>query len=154
MINRLNTEIKAAMRVAATMQAGKTRLTALRMILSDAKNIAIADKRKDVTDDDVLVAVTKGIKQCEESYNQFSEAGRTDLADIANAQLAVYDEFAPKKLSLQELQIAAETACVGATMKDMGNVMKLLMGSLPKGAVDGKALSSIVKDILQRCAHL
>lgn len=142
MIEKLSAEIKTAMKA-----KDSARLTTLRGLMSEAKNIAINDKRKDVISDDIVTALTKGIKQREDSYASYKDAGRNDLADKESYEINVLKEFQPKQLT--ELEVVALVddviASLGVvTKKDMGRVMGEVMKSITKGSVDNKIVSKIV----------
>ena len=105
---------------------------------------------KEVTDADVLKMVRKLVKQRKESAEQYTAAGRKELADNELAEAAVMEKYLPKQLSEHEVeekirQIIAE---VGASsMKDMGKVMGAANAQLA-GISDGKTISGIVKKLL------
>lgn len=145
MIAKLNSEIKEAMKA-----KNKERLTTLRSLLSEAKNIAIDDKRREASDEDLLKAVTKGIKQRKDSIEQYEEAGRTDLAEVEKFELSVLEEFQPEQMSEEEITTIVKEiiAAVGASSKaDMGKVMGALMPKV-KGKADGSLVSKIVNQQL------
>ena len=142
MIEKLLAEIKTAMKT-----KDSTRLITLRSLMSEAKNIAINDKRKDVSTDDIITALTKGIKLREDSYASYKDAGRNDLADKESYEIDVLKEFQPKQLT--ELEVVALVddviASLGVvTKKDMGRVMGEVMKNITKGSVDNKMVSKIV----------
>jgi len=142
MIEKVSAEIKSAMK-----SKDSARLTTLRGLMSEAKNIAINDKRKDVSSDDLVTALTKGIKQREDSYTSYKDAGRSDLADKEIYEINVLKEFQPKQLTELELisMVDDVIATFGVvTKKDMGKVMGEVMKSIPKGSVDNKIVSKIV----------
>lgn len=142
MIEKVSAEIKSAMK-----NKDSARLTTLRGLMSEAKNIAINDKRKDVSSDDIITALTKGIKQREDSYTSYKDAGRIDLADKESYEINVLKEFQPKQLTELELisMVDDVIATFGVvTKKDMGKVMGEVMKSIPKGSVDNKIVSKIV----------
>lgn len=145
MISKLTSEIKEAMKAKQ-----KDRLTTLRSLLSEAKNIAIDDKRRDATDEDLLKAVTKGIKQRKDSIEQYEEAGRDDLAEVEKFELGILEEFQPKQLTEDEIAALVEeaVAATGASSKaDMGKVMGALMPKV-KGKADGSLVSKLVNQKL------
>jgi len=142
MIEKVSAEIKSAMK-----SKDSARLTTLRGLMSEAKNIAINEKRKDVSSDDIVIALTKGIKQREDSYTSYKDAGRSDLADKEIYEINVLKEFQPKQLTELELisMVDDVIATFGVvTKKDMGKVMGEVMKSIPKGSVDNKIVSKIV----------
>lgn len=141
MISKLNEEIKTAMK-ARDMQ----RLSTLRGLMAAAKNIAIDDGRKETSDEDLLASVTKGLKQRADSVEQYKNAGRDDLVEKEEFEIAIYKEFQPEQMSEEDVtaiveKVIADTGADGK--KDMGKVMGALM-PLVKGKADGKLVSKIV----------
>lgn len=136
--------VKAAMRAKE-----KDRLATLRQITAAIKQIEI-DERIDVDDDGIITILTKMCKQRRDSLSQFEQAGRTDLAEIEVAELAIIDEFMPTAMTGDEIAAAiAETiASTGATSpKEMGAVMNKLRPQL-QGRADMGAVSGLVKAAL------
>lgn len=136
--------VKAAMRARE-----KDRLATLRQITAAIKQVEI-DERIDVDDDGIITILTKMCKQRRDSLSQFEQAGRTDLAEIEVAELAIIDEFMPAAMTEDEIAAAiAETiASTGsASPKDMGVVMNKLRPQL-QGRADMGAVSGLVKAAL------
>ncbi len=105
---------------------------------------------KEVTDADILKMIQKLIKQRRESAEQFTAAGRQELADNELAEAAVMEKYLPKQLSEAEVEekIKAIIAEVGATsIKDMGKVMGAANKALA-GQSDGRTISTVVKRLL------
>lgn len=104
----------------------------------------------ELPDADVLKIITKLAKQGTDSAAIYAQQNRQDLADEELAQVKVFEEFLPKRLSAEELteavkQIIAE---VGATsMKEMGKVMGVASKRLAGQAV-GKEISDKVRELL------
>ena len=127
----------------------KDRLATLRQITAAIKQVEI-DERIDVDDDGIITILTKMCKQRRDSLSQFEQAGRTDLAEIEVAELAIIDEFMPAAMTEDEIAAAiAETiASTGsASPKDMGVVMNKLRPQL-QGRADMGAVSGLVKAAL------
>ncbi|MDR1856547.1 MAG: GatB/YqeY domain-containing protein [Desulfovibrio sp.] len=125
------------------------RLSVLRLVKTAVKNRLVALSRPGGTlsDEETLEVLVKEGKQRQDSIDQFTKAGRTDLADREAAELAILQEYLPSPLTPEEISQAvdAAVAVVGATSsKDMGRVMSEIM-SKHKGRVDGKALSEAVR---------
>ena len=146
-------DIKAA--TIAAMKAGeKDRTAALRQISAKIKDRDIEERTAaaPVTDDDVLVTsvLQKMAKQRRESIEMYDAGGRTELAAVERAELAVIEEFLPQMMDEAATKAAIEAikAELGAsTMKDMGAVMTELRTR--HGAVlDGKLASGLVKAAL------
>ncbi|KAA6333269.1 hypothetical protein EZS27_018303 [termite gut metagenome] len=103
-----------------------------------------------LTDTDALKIIQKLVKQGKDSAGIYAEQGRQDLADAELAQVKVLEDYLPKQLSDEELEVALkeiiiETGASGA--KDMGKVMGVASKKLA-GLAEGRAISSKVKELL------
>ena len=141
---KLSEDMKNAMKA-----RDELRLSTIRMIRSAVKNKDIELKRELNEQEIVEVIATLG-KQRRESIRLFTEAGRQDLVEKEEKELAVLLEFLPQQLSREEVaelveKIVAESGAQGA--KDMGKVMKALMPHVA-GRADGKMVSDVVREKL------
>lgn len=133
------------------MKSGeKGRVLILRMIKSAIKNKEI-EKGEPLTDDEVSGILGTFAKRAKESIEQFSEGGRSELAEKEKEELAVIQNYLPEQLDEEGIRsmvrdVVQETGAKG--LKEMGKVMKALM-SRAKGQVDGKLANKIVKEILE-----
>ena len=92
----------------------------------------------------------KQAKQRRDSITEFEKAGRTDLIEQEQAELAVIETYLPAQLSEEEIRtrVQAVIAEQGVTdVKGMGLVMKHVMADL-KGQADGKVVNKIVRELL------
>ena len=122
-------EVRKAM-VEAMKAKDKERKDSLSMLLSALKNKAI-DKREDLTEAEENEVVLKEIKQTKETL-EMTPQDRTDIIDECTKRIAVYEEFAPKMLSEEEIKeviqgVLAELSIETPTSKDKGKIMKVLM---------------------------
>lgn len=141
----LTLSIKAATKAAMKAKA-KDRLATLRLIQAEFKRIEV-DERIEVDNARALSVMDKMVKQRRDSAQQYSDAGRTDLADRENAEIAIIQEFLPTQLSEGELSdlVDEAIASVDATgMAAMGPVMGQLKPRLA-GRADMGSVSQIVK---------
>lgn len=141
---RVSDEMKVAMRA-----KDKPRLATIRMILSEIKRIEI-DERIELDDARVLATLDKMQKQRRDSIEQFSAAGRDDLADIEQQELLVIKEFLPQQLTEAELTVIVNTAVTDSgaqSMQEMGKVMALVKPQV-QGRADMGAISQLVKNRL------
>lgn len=142
--DRLSEEMKGAMKA-----RDEIRLSAIRLIRSSVKNREI-ESRQELADDEVIEVVSTLVKQRRESIRMFGEAGRTDLVEKEEKELAVLLTFLPQQLSREEVEalVAQAIADSGAQgPKDMGKVMKAIMPHVT-GRADGSLVSSVVKEKL------
>jgi uncharacterized protein len=144
--DRINDDMKAAMRARET-----ERLGTIRLLLAAIKQREVDDR---VTLDDVAVTavIDKMIKQRKDSISQFETAGRTDLVDKEKAELDVLSAYMPEQLGEAEIvaEVQAAIAQVGAAgPQDMGKVMGVLKPKLA-GRADMTAVSAQVKAALAK----
>ena len=141
---RIQDDVKSAMRA-----KDKERLGVLRMTTAAIKQREI-DERTSLDDAGILSVLDKMIKQRRDALGQFTAAGRNDLADQEAFEIAVLDEYMPTALTETELNALIEAALtkIGASsLRDMGNVMKLLSPEV-RGRADMGAVSGRVKERL------
>lgn len=141
---QLKDDLKLAMR-----EKNIVKRDSIRAINTMIKQIEV-DERKELSDEDVLKLIQKGIKQREEAVSQYSDAGRDDLVAKEQEQIDVFKEYMPKQLSDEELEAGMKELIseIGATsMKDMGKIM----GQASKkfaGVADGKRINEMTKKLL------
>lgn len=145
--DQLTQDMKQAMK---DREAGKLRLSVIRMVRANIKNIEINEK-KELNDDEVLAVLMKEVKMRQDSLVEFQKAGREELVAQAKEEIAVLNGYLPEALSDEELKaiVVEVIAAVGATSpKDMGKVMPAVMGKT-KGRADGKRINAIVRELLK-----
>ena len=127
------------------------RLSTLRMVKANLMNRQI-EKGGELADEEVTKALQSLVKQRRDSIEQYQSAGRVELADKEAAEIAVIEAYLPQAASLTEIEAAVRAAIseTGASsMKDMGMVMKAALAHLAGKTADGKAVSEMVKTLLQ-----
>jgi hypothetical protein len=142
--DRIQEDMKAAMRAREAQ-----RLSAIRLLLAACKQREI-DERIDLDDAAVVGVVDKLIKQRRDSVAAFRGAGRDDLADKEQAEIAVLEAYLPARLSHDELRselraIVAEVGASGAA--DIGKVMARAKAQLA-GRAEMAKVSAAVKQLL------
>ena len=141
---RLQAEMKEAMKSRDAL-----RLSVIRGILSSVKNRDI-ELRRELGDAEITETIVTLCKQRRESIRLFKEAGRQELVDKEEAELALLMSFLPQQLTREELaslvdKVILETSATSG--KDMGKVMKALT-PLVSGRAEGKLVSEVVKEKL------
>ena len=129
--------VRAAM-VQAMKAKDKARKDSLSMLLSALKNAEI-DKREPLT-------------ETQETYD-LAPADRDDIREEAGARLAVYKEFAPEDMSVDQIKevidgVLKELGIENPTPKDKGAIMKVLMPKV-KGKADGKVVNETLGAMLK-----
>lgn len=134
-------DMKTAMRA-----HDKPRLGVIRLILAAIKQQEV-DTRQELDDTAVLAILDKMIKQRRESIRQYSDAGRTDLADQEFFEVGIIQTYMPQPLTEAELDtlIAQGIQETSATsVRDMGKVMNWLKPKA-QGRTDMGKVSGLIK---------
>lgn len=143
--SRIEEDVKAAMRSHAS-----ERRDTLRSLLAAIKQEEV-DSQQSADDEMVLAVLRKQAKQRHETISDAKKAGREALAQEAQAELVIIEEYLPQMKSREEIQAEAEKviAELGATgMGSMGQVMGVLMARL-KDEADGRVVSDVVRQLLR-----
>src|SRR5215831_7659871 len=90
LLSRLQSDLTAARKA-----QDKAQVLLLGTILADARNREIELKR-DLTDDDVVEVLRKGIKKRRESVEMYDKGGRADLAATERAELDALPSISPR----------------------------------------------------------
>lgn len=128
------------------------RTSTLRMARAAIMNKEI-DKKGALDDAETLRLLQGLVKQREDSAEQYSKAGRPELADKENAEILLLEAYLPAEVTDAEVQAAvdAAVAATGASsLKDMGKAMKAALAALQASgkSVDGRRVNEAVKEKL------
>ena len=140
--NRLRSDLTSARK-----DRDKLRTLVLSTILADVHNREI-ELRAELSDDQTIQVLSRGIKQRKDAASQMRAAGRDELANGEEAQLTVLSEYLPEGMSEDEVR-----ALVRAAIEDGVDQMGMLMGQvMPQigGRYDGKEANRIVREELGR----
>jgi uncharacterized protein len=144
----LSDRLEAAMRDAMRAR-DEQRTQTLRMAMAAAHNLKI-ERRRDLTDDEVVDVLTKQVKQRRESIEMYRAGGREDRAAAEEAEAAILAEFLPEQLGEAEVEALARAviAETGASSPaDLGRVMGRLAPQT-RGRADGRLVSDVVRRLL------
>ncbi len=144
LIEKIKADLEKAMKA-----KDKDRLSCLRMAISAIKYRQVA-LNQDLDDQEVTKVLRTQIKQVIESLEQFTKGGRVDLAKLEEKNLEILKSYLPKEMDEEVIRTIAKEiiAETGATKKEFGKVMKLVMAKV-EGQADGKVISGIVNSLLQ-----
>jgi uncharacterized protein YqeY len=132
---------------AARKGGDKARTLLLGTILADVKNREI-ELRRDLTDDDVIEVLRRGIKKRRESIEMYGKGGRTDLANKERVEVDALATYLPAAVSDDELRAAVRAAIAGGA-RNIGAVMGKVMPQF-KGRAEGGIISAIAKEELAK----
>ena len=138
----------------AAMKAKETvRLASLRAIKAAIMLAKTAEGATGEVDDAAVTKIIqKLVKQRKESAQQYTDAGRPELAENELAEVACMEIYLPKQLSEAEVEakLAEIIAEVGAVQpSDMGKVMGVATKRLA-GLAEGRLISTLVKKLLTK----
>jgi uncharacterized protein YqeY len=139
MLTRLQDDMKAAMK-----GGQKERLGVIRMLLSDVKNIDL-DPRKPTAED----AVAAYAKKLRKSVEEYEKIGRADEVAKLKAEIAVVDEYLPKKASPADTErlVSEFLASKAFTPQQVGQAMGAFMKA-HGGQVDPGVANQMIKQRL------
>ena len=131
---------------AARKAQDKPGVLVLGTIFSDAKNRKI-ELRRDLTDDEVVDVLRKGIKRRRESIEMYA-GKREDLAEKERSEVALLERYLPAAVSDEELR-AAVRAAISAGATQIGAVMGKVLPQF-KGRAEGSTINAIAREELAR----
>jgi len=141
-------EMKTAM--LAKDEAGLRSLRAIKAAIIIAKTAEGAGG--ELKEEDEVKLLQKLVKQRKDSLEIFEKQNRPDLAQKEKEEIHIIEKFLPQQMSTDELRSAISsiiTETGAASMADMGKVMGAASKQLA-GKTDGKAISSMVKELLTK----
>jgi uncharacterized protein YqeY len=142
---RIESDLKTAMKA-----GDKERLSTLRMLLADVKNERI--RRGGEVDEPGLVAlVRKGIKQRQESAEQFRRGGREEQAAKEEREAEHLGEYLPQQASEEEVRAAVVELVEAEGLAGpaaMGRVMRATMDRFGSRA-DGATVNRLAREVLE-----
>ena len=122
----------------------------LRMFKSEVQKFEI-DNKETADDAKVLQIINKMIKQRNDSITQFTNGGRSDLAEKEQSEVDILSKYKPQQLDEAEITSKVKIAITesgAASMQDIGKVMGILKTSIASGTADMGIVSKIVKEQL------
>jgi len=142
---RILSDLKTAMKNADSFRVG-----VLRLLSSAIQNEAIAKRGKgaggDLTEDELLAILKREAKKRKESIAVYSGAGRTDLSEGEEKELAIISEYLPPEPERSDIEAFVKKT-IDSGDKEFSSVMKATMAEF-KGAADGKVVSEIVRSMI------
>lgn len=147
MRDKILNDLKEAMKA-----QDKVKLSVVRMV-KGAMQLEELDKKRPLTDDEVIGVIAKEIKTRKESIVEFAKGNRQDLIDKTETEIKILDTYMPAQLSEEEVNDIVNDAfnTVKPTgMSDMGKIMGIVTPKL-KGKTD---LSLVSKTVRERISNL
>ena len=124
--NTIITRIKDSLKAGKMLEVG-----VLRMVVSDIKNKTV-NEGKEITEDIVVSCLKKYAKQTEDSIASAKTAGREELVDRAQQELAIVSEFLPKMMTEMQMEELCEDLYAHIPGTKFGDLMKMLPSNCDK----------------------
>ena len=127
------------------------KLSVIRMV-KGAIQLEKINKKRDLTDEEVIDVISKQIKLRKDSINEFTKAGRNDLVENTQKEVEILNKYMPEQLSSEEVNKIIDEAFLKlnpTSSKDMGLIIKEVSPKV-KGRTDMGEVSKIIKDKLSQ----
>ncbi len=144
---QLKEDMKQAMR-----DKNSVALTAIRGVMAAMTNelVTLGRTPQDLlSDEEALKVVSREVKRRKDAIQQFTDGGRSDLAEDDMAEVEVLSKYLPTMMSLDDIKKVAEAkkAELGMTEKsDAGKLMGAVMKETA-GKADGADVKSVVEGL-------
>jgi uncharacterized protein YqeY len=143
---QINEDLKESMK-----SGDKLRLETLRSLRASIIEFSKSGTDKDMSEEDAQKILLNASKKRKDAIEMYKQAGRQDLLEKEESELAIIAGYLPEQLSESEVVDALKLIIqqVGAEgPKDMGKVMGLAMKEL-RGKADGTLVQQCLKQLLQ-----
>ena len=143
---KINEDLKESMK-----SGDKLRLETLRSLRASIIEFSKSGTGKDMSEEDAQKILLNASKKRKDAIEMYKQAGRQDLLEKEESELAIIAAYLPEQLSESEVVDALKSIIqqVGADgPKDMGKVMGLAMKEL-RGKADGTLVQQCLKQLLQ-----
>ena len=153
---QIKEQIKEAMKAHDTVRLG-----VVRGLIAACINELVSLKRMpqdELSDEEVLNVIRRGVKQRKDSIEQFEKGQREDLAQNERSELLVLEKYLPAQMSKEEVMKVAQAKIEelgidpstnsGQAKSKAGMLMSALMKDL-KGKADGSTVKSVVDELLK-----
>lgn len=134
----------------ATKEKNELVVLTLRQIKAALENAKIANKREDLTEDQIIKIFKSEVKKRKEAAELYKKGDRAELAEKEEKEVEIISKYLPAELSEDDVrqkikEVIAKVGDVGPA--DFGKVMGQVMAAL-KGSADGGVVNKIVKEEL------
>jgi uncharacterized protein YqeY len=142
---KINEDLKESMK-----SGDKLRLETLRSLRASIIEFSKSGTGKDMSEEDAQKILLNASKKRKDAIEMYKQAGRQDLLEKEESELAIIAAYLPEQLSESEVVDALKLIIqqVGAEgPKDMGKVMGLAMKEL-RGKADGTLVQQLLKQLM------
>jgi len=143
---KINNDLKDAMKA-----GDKIRLQTIRSIRALIIEFEKSGLKKVLDQEEEIKLLSSAAKKRKESIEEFSKAGRVDLASNEEAELKIIMTYLPAQLSEEEVESRVKQLAEEIGAKSSADFAKLMPAAIKqlKGLADGKTVKQAVEKILR-----
>jgi len=143
---KINNDLKDAMKA-----GDKIRLQTIRSIRALIIEFEKSGLKKVLDQEEEIKLLSSASKKRKESIEEFSKAGRVDLASNEEAELKIIMTYLPAQLSEEEVESRVKQLAEEIGAKSSADFAKLMPAAIKqlKGLADGKTVKQAVEKILR-----
>ena len=146
----LQQQIKEDMKTAMkAKESGK--VTTLRGVMSAFTNELVSKgnmPQDPLADDDALAVIKREAKKRKDAIQQFTDAGRPELAESEQAELVILEAYLPELMTKEQITpIVQEVIAEAGDGANLGQIMGVAMAKMG-GAADGNDVRAVVQELL------
>lgn len=145
MFEKINEDLKSSLK-----NGDKFKLSVLRMLKS-ALQLEAINKKSELTDEDVITVLKRGVKQRNDSLIEFERLAKFEAAEDLRKEIEIINAYLPEEASIEQINNVVEVAFKElnpSSMKEMGSIMRYVTEHLQNA--DMTKVSQIVKDKLMK----
>lgn len=145
---RIAEDTRTAMKAGEKIKVSTLRLT------SSAITYGEKDKRRELNEEETMEVIVREVKKRREAIDEYSKAGREDLAGKEREEAAILGAYLPEQMSEAEITAAVKIAIEDTGALSPGDLGKVMGVVIPKtkGRADGKRVNEIVRELLEQGA--
>lgn len=138
----LQSDLTASMRARDSLRSGTLRMALTAVTTEEVSGT----EARTLSDDDVLKVLAREAKKRREAAEAYAGAGRSELAEKEEAELAILATYLPTQLDDKQISaiVAEAIRSTGATgMPQMGQVMKAAQTAVAGRAEGGRVAAQV-----------
>ncbi len=148
MQEQIKSELKKSM-----MEKNMERVNVIRMLMASFTNELVSLGRiptDALSDEEVLKVLKREMKKRKDSIDQYTNAGRPELAEDEKAEMIIIEEFLPEMMSKEEIikRISEKLAAEPIDIAKKGQFIGMMMKELGDTA-DGMLVKEIIDELVK-----
>lgn len=143
MYHHIKSDIKEAMKVKDNVKRDCLK-NVLGKAQNDAKFNSNISNYDEITDEIVIAAIQKEVKQLTQTVNSLSDRQDTELYKVSKLQIEILNEYLPKQMDQKEVEEAVAWILSKGEYKNFGDKMRIVMKEM-RGKADNNMIRKAVE---------